>query len=269
MRTTFLFRATTEALLAGCLCLLGLAAVAFGQSASDELNAGVQAYKSAHYEAAIHHFQKAIELNPDLARAHLYLAAAYAGQYIPGADSTDNAAMGERAIAEYDFLLQHNQLPEEQLTILRGLAALNFSMKRFDTASGYYKQIIERNPDDGEAYYSLGVIAWMDAYLPDQKLRSEMGLNPTDELPPGTGCAQLRAANQDKVAEGMGNLQKALEIRPDYDDAMAYMNLLYRQKAEYECDDPAAREADLKTADEWVDKTMQTKQKRAEHATAP
>ena len=59
-------------------------------------------------------------------------------------------------------------------------------------------------------------------------------------------------------------LQKALDLRPDYDDAMAYLNLMYREKADLECDDPAARAADLKTADEWVDKTMATKKTKAE-----
>ena len=59
-------------------------------------------------------------------------------------------------------------------------------------------------------------------------------------------------------------LQKALELRPDYDDAMAYLNLMYREKGDLECDDPAARAADLKTADEWVDKTMATKKIKAE-----
>ncbi len=59
-------------------------------------------------------------------------------------------------------------------------------------------------------------------------------------------------------------LKKALQLRPDYDDAMAYLNLMYREKGDLECDDPAARAADLKTADEWVDKTMATKKAKAE-----
>jgi len=55
-----------------------------------------------------------------------------------------------------------------------------------------------------------------------------------------------------------------LQLRPDYDDAMAYMNLLYREKADVECDDLDARTADLKTADDWVEKTMATKKIKAE-----
>ncbi len=68
------------------------------------------------------------------------------------------------------------------------------------------------------------------------------------------------------MEDGIQKLQKALQLRPDYDDAMAYLNLLYRQRAEYECDDPEARKADLKTADDWVDKTMATKKAKAEKA---
>jgi len=264
MSKAILFRAVM-----GCACLLVFAAVAHGQSASDELSAGVQAYKSARYNDAIEHFQKAIQLDPDSAKARLYLATAYMQQYIPGAESPENVAMAERALAQYDFLLQHDQSAEEQRMALRGLAALNFQMKRFDKASGYYKQIVERDPKDAEAHYSLGVIEWMQAYQPTQELRNELHLKPTDELPAGTACARLRASNQDKVEEGISDLGKALQIRPDYDDAMAYMNLLYRLKAEYECDDPAAREADVKTANDWVDRTMETKKKKAEHGATP
>jgi hypothetical protein len=61
-------------------------------------------------------------------------------------------------------------------------------------------------------------------------------------------------------------LTKALEIRKDYDDAMAYINLLYRERADLHCDDPAARDADNKTADDWVEKAKTTRQAKAEKA---
>ena len=104
----------------------------------------------------------------------------------------------------------------------------------------------------------------MEAYQPDQKARMELGLKPTDELKDKKACAQLKDENAQKVEDGIQNLDKALKLRPDYDDAMAYLNLLYRQRAEYECDNPEARQADLKMADDWVDKTMATKKAKAE-----
>ena len=47
---------------------------------------------------------------------------------------------------------------------------------------------------------------------------------------------------------------------------MAYLNLLYREEADLQCDNPDARKTDLKTADDWVDKTMATKKAKAEKA---
>jgi hypothetical protein len=68
----------------------------------------------------------------------------------------------------------------------------------------------------------------------------------------------------------LDDLKKALDLRPDYDDAMAYTNLLYRERADLECGDMAARAEDDKTADDWVNKTMATKKAKAEkQPTAP
>jgi len=41
---------------------------------------------------------------------------------------------------------------------------------------------------------------------------------------------------------------------------------MYRERADLECDNPDARKADLKNADDWVDKTMATKKAKAEKA---
>jgi len=38
---------------------------------------------------------------------------------------------------------------------------------------------------------------------------------------------------------------------------------MYRERADYECSDAGAREADLKTADGWVEKTLATKRAKA------
>src|SRR6476659_11135007 len=69
--------------------------------ARDQLNKGVQAYKNAKYEEAITHFQQAVELDPTLLNGRLYLATAYAQQYIPGADTEDNNRMAEQAIDQF------------------------------------------------------------------------------------------------------------------------------------------------------------------------
>src|SRR6202047_2738174 len=76
--------------------------------ARDQLNKGVLAYKNAKYEEAINHFQQAVELDPTLLNARLYLATACAQQYIPGADVPDNNKMAEQAINQYKEVLQRD-----------------------------------------------------------------------------------------------------------------------------------------------------------------
>ncbi|MGC2251985.1 MAG: tetratricopeptide repeat protein, partial [Acidobacteriaceae bacterium] len=51
--------------------------------ARDQLNKGVEAFKTARYEEAINHFQQAVALDPTLPMARLYLATAYSQQVIP------------------------------------------------------------------------------------------------------------------------------------------------------------------------------------------
>jgi hypothetical protein len=97
--------------------------------------------------------------------------------------------------------------------------------------------------------------------------RSKMGLRPDEPLKDKKVCAQLRDQHGAIIQDGLDALNKAISLRQDYDDAMAYMNLLYREKADRECDEPDARAADLKTADEWVDKTMAAKKAKAEKQT--
>jgi Tetratricopeptide repeat len=247
-----------------CLILVALIPASFAQTASEEMSAGVAAYKSARYGGAIEHFQKAVKLDPRLTEAHLYLATALAQMYIPGADSADNLAIAEQSIAEFNRVLESSPTPRQQIQSLRSLASLNFNMKHFDEARQNYRQVIQIDADDAEPYFSLAVMDWTEAYQSRMELRQSMGLKPTDLLDSSSACALLRSVNQQKVEDGIQNLHKALDIRCDYDDAMAYMNLFYREKAEYECDDPAMRNADLKLADDWVDRTMATKKVKAE-----
>ncbi len=103
-----------------------------------------------------------------------------------------------------------------------------------------------------------------EAYKLRQEQRSKLGMKPTDQLKDKKVCSFVKTNNQAPVEEGIKMLQKALQIRPDYDDAMAYLNLLYRERADYECDDASARAADIKTANDWVDKTLATKKAKAE-----
>jgi len=245
----------------GLLALLLAASGCNKLRARDQLNKGVQAYKSARYEEAIEKFKNAVSLDPALINARLYLATAYAQQYIPGADTPENNRMAEQAIDEYKKVLEKDP---KNIGSAKGIAYLYLQMKKFDLAKQYYEKASQLDPNDPENYYSVAVIDWTQAYQPRMEEFAKLGLKPTDQLKDAKVCAQLKSANWDKVKEGIDNLEKAIKLRQDYDDAMAYLNLLYRERAQLECDDPTQLQADFKTADDWVDKTLATKKMKAE-----
>lgn len=245
--------------LVGCSAL----AVATPQAASNnpQLELGVQSYKAARYEEAIQHFQKAAEIEPTNIRAHLYLGTALAQQYIPGADSPENVRLGKLAIEQYYKVLA---LDPSNTSAVKAVGYLNLQMKEFELAKGYYQKAAEIDPNDPEPYYTIGVIDWTQTYQPRMELRAKLGLKPEQQLIGNAECWQVREANSDRIEDGIEMLKKAIELRHDYDDAMAYMNLMYRERADIRWGDSKARAADLKTADEWVDLTLAIKKRKAE-----
>ena len=237
--------------------------------AGNELNLGVQAYRDARYEEAARHFEKAVALAPENGVAHLYLATTYAGEYIPGADTPENNHLAEEAIEQYQRVLDSDEARGSKINSTKGIAYLYLNMKKFEDAKKYYYMASDLDPKDPEPHYSLGVIDWTQCYQPRMQERAKLGLKPDENLNPKNKdqkkvCDELRIKNASLIEEGIDSLGRAIELSPDYDDAMAYLNLMYRERADVECDDPVAREEDLKTADKWVDQTLATKKIKAE-----
>jgi tetratricopeptide (TPR) repeat protein len=253
---------------AGALAAMVLATtVGDNLIARDQLNKGVQAYKASRFEQAVEHFKNANQLDPNLTVAKLYLATACVAQYVPGGDSPNNLQLANCAIDEYKVVLDADKGNKNtQLLSLKGLASLYFNMKKFDEAKDYDKKAIEVDPNDPENYYSVAVIDWTQSYVPRMEARGKLGLKLDEPIKDKKVCEEIKEKNQDKVKEGIEMLEKAISLRKDYDDAMAYLNLMYRERADIQCGDPEARAADLKLADDMVAKTMETKKAKAEKA---
>jgi tetratricopeptide (TPR) repeat protein len=245
--------------------------------ARDQLNKGVQSYRGAQYDAAIEHFKNAVSLDPSLTVAGLYLATAYAQQCVPGVESPDNTRNCNQAIDEFKKLLDKNS---GDINSLKGIASLYFNMasgaskpdeklKYLEEAKQYHQKVLQNDPSDPEAYYSVAVIDWTEAYKRRMDAKQNAGIKADEPIKDKKLCADIQSKNQQEVQEGIDDLNKALTLRKDYDDAMAYLNLLFREKADLECGDPDARKQDLSTADEWVKKTMDTKKAKAEKQQGP
>ena len=242
--------------------------------ARDLLNKGVAAFKNGQSDTAIEDFKRAKELDPGLITARLYLATAYASLYIPGAPSAENKARGEQAIAEFKDVLG---IEPNNLNAIDGIGSLLYNMAGtppvnvagFDDAKQYHEKHIQIKPDDPEPYYWVGVIDWTLAFRANNEARLAYNtknvkkqVKDVDPLP-----AAIRPDYATKygptVDEGITDLQKAISLRPDYDDAMAYLNLLYRRKADM-VDSADERDKLEKQADDLVEKVKEIKQKKLE-----
>ena len=75
---------------------------------------------------------------------------------------------------------------------------------------------------------------------------------------PEKARAKLEEQNGPLVKEGVEVLEKAIQLKPNDFDTMAYLNLMYRQKADLE-PQASERQADLKQAEDWVNKALALK----------
>jgi tetratricopeptide (TPR) repeat protein len=245
--------------------------------ARDLLNKGVNAYKGAQFDIAIEDFKQAKDLDPTLTNAQLYLATAYASQYIPGAPSADNVRNGEQAITEFKAILDKDPNNLSALdgigSILYNMAGTPFDESKMQESKTYHQKHISLKSDDPEPYYWVGVIDWSIAYRGNKDMREEFNstakktIKDSDPMPAPL-ATQFGSKHGPTIDEGITDLQKAIQIKPDYDDAMAYLNLLYRQKADTETA-AETRDADLKNADDLVDKVKAIKQKKMEAPQQP
>ncbi len=239
--------------------------------ARDRLNKGVNAYKSGQFDQAIEDFKEAKELDPSLTNAQLYLATAYASQYVPGAPSQENINNGNQAIAEFKAILDNDP---NNLAAIDGIGSILYNMggSPFDAAKlneskSYHEKHIQIKPEDPEPYYWVGVIDWSLAFRANKDMRdaynqkAKKPIKESDPMPPALAM-EFSSKYGTVVDDGITNLQKAMTLRSEYDDAMAYLNLLYRQKADMETS-KEARDTDLQQADDLVERVKAIKQKKA------
>jgi tetratricopeptide (TPR) repeat protein len=251
------------ALLGALLLVLAITSGCRRLRARDQLNKGVLAYTNAQFQTAIMHFQNAVALDPTLLNARLYLATAYGQQYIPGGETPDNVKLAQQAIDAFQDVLK---MDPNNVTAIASIAQMYYNMKKFDKALVYQRRWLQVEPNNPVPYYWIGVLDWAICYPRTQLMRKDLKIefpkDPKDpsSLPPfpEKARAELEKENGPVVKEGLEVLQKAIELRPNDFDTMAYLNLTYRQKADLE-PTAAAREADLKQAEDWVNKAVALK----------
>ena len=250
--------------------------------ARSELNQGVNAFGRSDYAFAAVHFEKAFELDPELLTAQQYLATSYMMQYIPGGISDDNLKIAEKALTVFRDVLRKEP---DNASALAYVGSLYFNMgDKMDEAKETYNKLIAADPENKQARYTMGVIAWTEAYQPRLDARATYYMKQEEPGPLKVWCdTNRRLSRKDRAAcneareglleaglpiveGGMRHLEKAIELDPDYGDAMAYLNLLYRERADL-AETKEEHDADTAQADDWVQKTLDAKKRVAEAGT--
>ena len=238
----------------------------------DDINKGIAAFRAAKYGDAVEKFKEAAALDPSNENARVYLATAYMSQWIPGADSPENLNYASMAQQEFTKVLETDP---NDTTALASMASIAFmsagplpadqKLAKLDEAAKWNKKLIEADPKSKEALYTLGgPIVWAKWY--PALMTARVGLHMKAEDPGPIKDKKIKDELKEKympmVDDGIANLQKALDIDKEYDDAMAYMNLLIRERADL-LDSPEDYKKQIEIADSWVQKNLDTKKMKA------
>jgi tetratricopeptide (TPR) repeat protein len=225
--------------------------------ARNNLNKGVKAYTDQKYEAAAQYFEKSLELDPNFESARMYLATAYSSQFIPGANDPKSLEMADKAIKTFEEVVAKAADPNKpNRNAMLGIASIYFQLKQPDTSNKskeWCNRVLKFYPDNAEAYYRIAVID-------NEEASDKTGVN-------GENVAAMKPEDKAKILadidEGITVLGKALEILPDYYQAMECQNLLWREKAKFE-KDPQAKAKMNQTADLLYLKSISLKKKAQE-----
>ena len=243
------------------LCFVSIHALSQLSDSQAELQLGIAAFEKAAYKEAIAHLERAILFDPGSVSSRPKLADAYNEMYCLTCefDSASDAGANDHwrvlAIAEYKKVLE---LAPSNTQVLNSLAYVYYWHAELDEAERNYRKAIEVDATNAEALYTLAVIDWRRSYQVRVQKRTELKLNQKQLLIGLSSCRDIRTENLDRINEGIGLLTTTLQVL-DVPEAMVYISILHRERADIQCGDRAAYQDDIKTSALWEHRACQTK----------
>lgn len=266
-------RATLIAML--ILAVLGLAGCNKLKS-KQEIKKGNEFFKAGQYEPALASYQEALRLDPDEKKIFMNIGLAYMGQYQPGSKHPRDLEIALKAIDYLEKFVQTYPEDKKAQKAREFLVSMYLATDRYDDAIKFYQEMLKTNPKDSKAMSSIAQMYFkkgdFDTAVTWLKKRLEVeGNNPEVYYLIGVQAwdrsynfPDLSPETRAKIVEeGMQALNKALEIKPDYFEAITYVNLLYREKAKMETD-PARKKEFTETADKFLAQALELRKKAKE-----
>jgi tetratricopeptide (TPR) repeat protein len=139
-----------------------------------------------------------------------------------------------------EVLLQAKQARPNDPQVYLQLAGFYNRQEEFDKTIEALQQRASIEPNNPEAFYTISTYYWDKAYR-DFRLKEP--------------------EKKELVQKGIETVDKALQLKPDYMEALTYKNLLLRLQANLE-KDPAKQAALLKEADKLRDQALDLKKKQ-------
>jgi tetratricopeptide (TPR) repeat protein len=171
--------------------------------------------------------QKMIQLDPGDPDNYFALAKIYedAGAY----DAAENV------------LVKAKEAKPNDPAVYMQLAGYYNRQGQFDKTIQALEERASKEPNNPEAFYTISTYYWDKAYR-DFKLKDN--------------------EKREFVQKGIEAVDHALQIKPDYTEALVYKNLLLRLEANME-KDPAKQQALIKQADQLRDKAQELRKQKA------
>ena len=146
------------------------------------------------------------------------------------------------AYEEAEKMLQNaKQAKPSDPAVYMTLAGYYNRQGRFDKTIEALEERAQKEPNNPEAFYTIATYYWDEAYR-DFKLKEN--------------------EKKEFVGKGVEAVDHALQIKPDYTEALVYKNLLLRLQANME-KDPAKQQQLLKEADRLRDKAQELRKQKA------
>jgi len=239
--------------------------------ARSALKEGNTLYQNEQYSAAVVQYERGLKLDPTATFAWRSVGLAALALYRPGDEGPKNLAYAQTAMKAFESYLADNP---DDTKVQDYLLSTYVNAKQYDKALAYIAKLEAEHPEERGSYARRRVNVLVLAGRLDQAFAE------AQKLPPGNDQAQalnsigtalwdklyhqgpqFDAATRQKMADmALAAMKRAIELKPDFFEAMIYYNLLYREKAKIETDG-SLRLQDNAQADFWLKKGLDLRRK--------
>jgi hypothetical protein len=228
-----------------------------------ELKNGNALYANEQYKGALTQFQRGLELDPEATFAWRSVGLSALALYKPGDTSPQNVQYAKTATDAFEKYLVED--PEDE-KIREYLLSTYVNAKMYPEAMAYLDQQAKAHPGDPQYLNAKVRILILAGQFEEAEQMAAQYTGPNRHeiyYAIGEGAYQkvyndpeLNVEQRTALADtGLEALQRSLQAKSDYFQAMVYYNLMLREKAKMETDANKRMEF-LAQADQWRDKAV-------------